>query len=98
VNSINRFVFTNLAHRPVSPLSIRAIAVEVAIIPTLIGVSFGTLDGTARRARGVGADIMIRSPGASVISLSSAPICDKLVPLLEKQRSVPEQSQKIRGS
>jgi putative ABC transport system permease protein len=69
-------------------LSILAIAVEVTMILTLVGVSYGTLDGTARRARGVGADIMVRPPGSSIISLSTAPMSDKLVPLLAKQPHV----------
>jgi putative ABC transport system permease protein len=60
-------------------LSVLAIAVEVTMILTLVGVSYGTLDGTARRARGVGADIMIRPPGSSIIGLSTAPISDALV-------------------
>ena len=32
------------------------IGVEVSMILTLVGLSYGTLHGTARRARGVGAD------------------------------------------
>jgi putative ABC transport system permease protein len=77
---INKLVISNLAHRPVRTLlSVLAIAVEVTMILTLVGVSYGTLDGTARRARGVGADIMIRPPGSSIISLSTAPMSDKLV-------------------
>jgi len=88
-SSIDRFVFSNLTHRPVrSSLSILAIAVEVTMILTLVGVSYGTLDGTARRARGVGADIMVRPPGSSIISLSTAPMSDKLVPLLATQPHV----------
>jgi putative ABC transport system permease protein len=88
-NSLDRFVFANLAHRPVrTSLSILAIAVEVAMILTLVGVSYGTLDDTARRARGVGADIMVRPPGSSIISLSTAPMSDKLVPLLARQPHV----------
>jgi putative ABC transport system permease protein len=87
--SINRFVFSNLAHRPMrTSLSILAIAVEVTMILTLVGVSYGTLDGTARRARGVGADILVRPPGSSIISLSTAPMSDKLVPLLARQPHV----------
>jgi putative ABC transport system permease protein len=82
-SSINRFVLSNLAHRPIRTLlSVLAIAVEVTMILTLVGVSYGTLDGTARRARGIGADILIRPPGSSIISLSTAPMSDKLVPLL----------------
>jgi putative ABC transport system permease protein len=83
---INRFVLSNLGHRPVRTLlSILAIAVEVTMILTLVGVSYGTLDATARRARGVGADIMIRPPGSSIIGLSSAPMTDLLIPMLLKQ-------------
>jgi putative ABC transport system permease protein len=58
------------------------------MILTLVGVSYGTLDGTARRARGVGADIMIRPPGSSVLSLSTAPMSDKLLDFLGRQSHV----------
>ena len=88
-SSINRFVLSNIVRRPIRTiLSVLAIAVEVTMILTLVGVSYGTLDGTARRARGVGADILIRPPGSSIISLSTAPMSDKLVPLLASQPSV----------
>src|ERR1700739_3491482 len=88
-NPINRFVLSNLAQRPIRTfLSILAIAVEVTMILTLVGVSYGTLDGTGRRARGVGADIMIRPPGSSILSLSSSPMTDKLIPFLESQPHV----------
>ncbi len=86
---INRFVLSNLMHRPIRTiLSVLAIAVEVTMVLTLVGVSYGTLDGTARRARGVGADILIRPPGSSIITLSTAPMSDKLVPLLASQPEV----------
>ena len=65
-----------------------AIAVEVSMILTLVGVSYGTLDATARRARGVGADIMIRPPGSSVIGLSTAPMSDLLLGVITKQPHV----------
>jgi putative ABC transport system permease protein len=86
---INKLVISNLAHRPVrTVLSVLAIAVEVSMILTLVGVSYGTLDGTARRARGVGADIMIRPPGSSILGLSTAPMSDKLLTFLAKQPHV----------
>ena len=88
-SSINRFVLSNLTRRPIRTiLSVMAIAVEVAMILTLVGVSYGTLDGTARRARGVGADILVRPPGSSIISLSTAPMSDKLVQLLASRPGV----------
>ena len=52
------------------------------MILTLVGVSYGTLDASARRARGVGADILVRPPGTSILSLSSAPMSEKIVPVL----------------
>ena len=55
---------------------------------TLVGVSYGTLDETARRARGIGADILVRPPASSLISLSSSPMSEKLVPILMKQPHV----------
>jgi putative ABC transport system permease protein len=88
-NTLNRFVLANLAYSPIrSLLSILAIAVEVSMILTLVGVSYGPLDGTARRTRGVGADIVIRPPGSSVIGLSTAPMTDKLLAVIERQPGV----------
>jgi putative ABC transport system permease protein len=84
---LNKLIFANLTHRPVRTLlSVLAIAVEVTMILTLVGVSHGTLDSTAERARGVGADIVIRPPNSAVMSsLSSAPITDKYVGWLMQQ-------------
>src|SRR5271157_593399 len=89
LGSINRYILSNLSHRPVRTLlSILAIAVEVTMILTLVGVSYGTLDATARRARGVGADIMIRPKGSSLLGLSTAPISDLLVGVVAQQPHV----------
>jgi ABC-type antimicrobial peptide transport system permease subunit len=87
---LNKLIFANLTHRPVRTLlSVLAIAVEVTMILTLVGVSHGTLDSSAERARGVGADIVVRPPGTSVMSsLSSSPLSEKYIPLLEQQPHV----------
>jgi hypothetical protein len=67
---LNKLVFENLRQRPVRTcLSVLAIGVEVTMILTLVGISYGTLDETARRARGVGADILVRPPSSSIISI-----------------------------
>ena len=58
------------------------------MILTLVGVSYGTLDASARRARGIGADVFVRPPGSSVMSLSSAPLTEKIVPLLAAKPGV----------
>ncbi|PYV81718.1 MAG: ABC transporter permease, partial [Acidobacteria bacterium] len=86
---LNKLVFENLRQRPVRTcLSVFAISIEVTMMLTLVGVSYGTLDETARRARGIGADILVRPPASSLISLSSSPMSEKLVPILMKQPHV----------
>lgn len=86
---LNKLVLENLRRRPVRTcLSVLAIGVEVTMILTLVGISYGTLDEAGRRARGVGADILVRPPGTSLISLSSSPMPEKLVPFLMQQPHV----------
>ena len=49
------------------------------MILTVVGISYGLLDDVARRTRGVGADILVRPPGSSIIGLSSAPMSEKIL-------------------
>lgn len=86
---VNKLILANLAHRPLRTfLSVLAIGVEVTMILTLVGVSYGTLDASARRARGIGADIFVRPPGTSAIGLSSAPMSEKVVPVFAARPGV----------
>jgi putative ABC transport system permease protein len=86
---LNKLVLENLRQRPLRTcLSVLAIGVEVTMMLTLVGISYGTLHEAARRARGVGAEILVRPPASSIISLSSSPMPDKLVPFLIKQPHV----------
>lgn len=86
---LNKLAFENLRQRPVRTcLSVLAIGVEVTMILTIVGISYGTLDETARRARGVGADILVRPPTSSIFGLSAAPMSEKLVPFLMTQPHV----------
>ena len=87
---LNKLIFANLTHRPVRTLlSVLAIAVEVTMILTLVGVSHGTLDSTKDRAKAVGADIMVRPQGSSVMSsLSGAPMPDEYLALVMQQPHV----------
>jgi putative ABC transport system permease protein len=57
------------------------IGIQVTLILTLVGLREGTLSDQATRARGVGADIMVRPPSSSVVSMSGsmpARIADKI--------------------
>ena len=40
-----------------------AIGLQVTMILTLVGLSDGTIEESARRTRGIGADILIAPPG-----------------------------------
>ncbi|MEO8126204.1 MAG: FtsX-like permease family protein [Bryobacteraceae bacterium] len=86
---VNKLVVENLKHRPIRTfLTVAAIGLQVTMILTLVGLSDGTIEDSARRTRGVGADILIRPPASSAIGLSTAPIPEKLLPVLQKQPHV----------
>ena len=81
---IHRLVLQNLLHRPVrTVLSVIAVGVEVTMILTVVGLSHGMLEESARRARGVGADVLLRpSSTQAAMGLSSAELNQKLVATL----------------
>jgi putative ABC transport system permease protein len=53
-----------------------------------VGLSQGLLEDSARRQRGVGADILVRPPGTSALTLSGAPLPQKLVDVLGEKPHV----------
>ena len=84
-----KLVLENLKHRPVrSALSIFLIAIPVTLILTLVGLSEGLLQDSARRAKGVGADVMVRPPSSSALTLSGAPWPEQMVDALAKEPHV----------
>ncbi|HEY6308751.1 MAG TPA: ABC transporter permease [Candidatus Angelobacter sp.] len=88
---IAKLVAANLTHRAVrTALSILLIAVPVALMLALVGLSRGFIEDSRARARGVGADIVVRSPdfhAGTSMSISNMP--EKLVARL---REVPHVS------
>ena len=82
---INRMVLQNLLHRPVrTAVSVLAIAIEVGMVMLVVGLSTGMLHESAKRVEGVGADILVQPPGASMFfGLTQSPmpikIADRLV-------------------
>lgn len=86
---INKLVIENLKHRPIrTALTVLAIGLQVTMILTLVGLTRGMIEASATRNRGVGADIIIRPPGTSVIGLSSAPMSEKMVDFVARQPHV----------
>lgn len=86
---VNKLVWENLRHRRLRTfLGTLAIGVEVTMILTVVGISYGLLDDVARRTRGVGADILVRPPGSSIIGLSSAPMSEKILDVVREMPHV----------
>lgn len=86
---VNKLVIANLRHRPIRTLlSVLAVAVEVTMMLTLVGLSRGMVEESQKRARGAGADFFIRPQGSSVIQLTSAPIPEKLLDWVRAQPHV----------
>ena len=84
----NKLVVENLKHRPIRTLlTIVMISIQVTLVLTLVGLSNGMLEDQARRARGVGADIMVRAPSSSVLAFS-ANMPAQIMPVVEKEPHV----------
>ena len=80
-----KIVRENMLFKPMrSLLSVLLIGVPVTLILCLVGVSQGLLEDSARRTRGIGADIVVRPPNTSVLSMSGAPMSWKYVETLAK--------------
>jgi putative ABC transport system permease protein len=83
-----RLILENMRFRPLRTLlSVLLIAIPVTLILTLVGISEGLLQESAKRTRGAGADILLRPPNSSLMSFSASMPQD-WVPWLEKQPHV----------
>src|SRR5207302_2300851 len=77
---MGELIFRNLLHRPARTLiGIIAISVEVALVVLIVGLTSGLLTETAKRIEGIGADIMLQPPAASIIiNFSGSPMPAKI--------------------
>ncbi len=73
---IGQMVLRNVIHRPIRTIvSVLAVAVEVTLVIVIVGLTSGMVQETAKRIEGVGADIMLQPPSASVfLAFSGAPM------------------------
>ena len=83
---MNKLIFANLVQRPVrSIISVLAVAIEVIMILSIAGIFMGMLNDTKQRTNGIGADLMMRPPGSSIMAgMSGAPMPEKIVDVLRK--------------
>lgn len=63
---MNKLIFANLLHRPLrSLISVLAVAIEVIMILSVVGIFMGMLNGSKQRTNGIGADLMVLPSNAS---------------------------------
>jgi len=71
-NLMNKLVIANLLHRPLrSLISITAVAIEVVMILSIVGIFMGMLNDQKQRTNGIGADLMFLPSNASVFNGAS---------------------------
>jgi len=87
---MGQFVFRNLFHRPIRTLiGVLAIAVEVALVVLIVGLTSGMLQETAKRIEGIGADVMVQAPSAQMfLVMSGSPMPIKIADRLQEQKYV----------
>jgi putative ABC transport system permease protein len=87
---MGELVARNLLHRPMRTIiGVMAVAVEVALVVLIVGLTSGLLTETAKRIEGIGADIMVQPPAASVfLGFSGSPMPIKIAARLQSQKYV----------
>lgn len=77
---MRELIIRNLLHRPMRTLiGAVGVAVEVALVILIVGLTSGLLTETAKRIEGIGADVMLQPPAASpLLSFSGAPMPTKI--------------------
>jgi len=83
---MNKMIVGNLVHRPIrSLISIVAVALEVALILLIAGLSYGIMNDSKNRTAGIGADVIVQPPGSSNLAgISGAPVPVKVAEILRK--------------
>jgi putative ABC transport system permease protein len=87
---MGELVVRNLLHRPLRTfISVMAVAVEVALVVLIVGLTSGLLTETAKRIQGIGADVMLQPPAASIfLGFSGSPMPIKIGKKLEELKYV----------
>src|ERR1700745_92357 len=87
---IRYVIVNNVLHRPLRTLiTVIAVAVEVTLVIIVVGLTSGLLAESAKRIEGVGADIMVQPPSASVfMAFSGAPMPARIADRLQELKYV----------
>jgi len=87
---MGELVVRNLLHRPLRTMvGVMAVAVEVALVVLIVGLTSGLLTETAKRSEGIGAYIMLQLPAASIfLGFSGSPMPIKIGDKLAQMKYV----------
>ena len=87
---MGELVVRNLLHRPLRTLiGVMAVAVEVALVVLIVGLTSGLLTETAKRIEGIGADVMLQPPASSIfLGFSGSPMPIKIGDKLAQMKYV----------
>ena len=87
---MNKMILANLVHRPIrSLISVVAIALEVTLILLIVGLLIGKLNDATSRQAGIGFDLMVQPPNATVFGgLSGAPLPIKIGDKIKQVKGV----------
>ena len=83
---MNKLVVGNLLHRPIRTLiTTLAVAIEVIMILSIVGIMIGQVAGSRTQRSGVGADLLVQPQNSSFISsIGGAPVPIKIADVLAK--------------
>lgn len=83
---MNKLVVGNILYRPMrAAISVFAVAIEVVMILSIVGIMVGMVQGAASETQGTGASLIVRPPNSSFISaVGGAPVPAKVATVLEK--------------
>jgi putative ABC transport system permease protein len=87
---MGELILRNLLHRPLRTIiGILAIAVEVALVVLVVGLTSGILTETAKRVEGIGADILVQPSSAGrLMGMTNSPMPIKIKDRLEQLQYV----------
>jgi putative ABC transport system permease protein len=87
---MNKLIIANLLQRPMrSVISVLAVAIEVIMILSVVGIFNGMLNDQKDRTNGIGADLIVRPSNASIMNgISGAPIPVKDIEVIRRMPHV----------
>jgi putative ABC transport system permease protein len=87
---MNKLVVGNILYRPVrSAISVFAVAIEVIMILSIVAIMLGQVTNAANQTGGIGADIMVQPPNASIFTaMGGAPVPASISAVLAKMPHV----------